>query len=255
MNYYLELGIREFSDIDEIKESYKKLVKEYDKDILTRHKVIKLGMIYDTLTDPLKKMQYDNELIKDMIYDGEFKVLEDIYWKKMSEYKIKTKEHKRYKEILYKIKEIERLFNNKNRYQLTSKEIEEIESIMKIDEIDIKYTTVEDLKKEIDKDTKRYIDDNKDEDIKFDIPLSEDMYDKTKYTEYEEAYNDNNEQDKIYKEYKELKRTIKDGITPEEYEEYKKKREEQNEEIILYREKEAEILTGNITPDEFYDNK
>ena len=65
-NYYDILGVSKSATLDEIKQSYKKLAKEFhpdknrSKSIDTTEKFQQIQTAYETLSDPEKKNQYDN---------------------------------------------------------------------------------------------------------------------------------------------------------------------------------------------------
>ncbi len=79
INYYQVLHVQEGSDRDEIKDSFRKLVKKYHPDknrangISSEDKIKLLIKAYKTLTDAEKRVHYDNQLqnenIKDFYYD------------------------------------------------------------------------------------------------------------------------------------------------------------------------------------------
>ncbi len=79
INYYQVLDVREGSDRDEIRNSFRKLVKKYHPDknkangISSEDKIKLLIKAYKTLTDAEKRVDYDNQLqnvnIRDFYYD------------------------------------------------------------------------------------------------------------------------------------------------------------------------------------------
>jgi len=79
INYYQVLDVREGSDRDEIRNSFRKLVKKYHPDknkangITSEDKIKLLIKAYKTLTDAEKRVHYDNQLqninIRDFYYE------------------------------------------------------------------------------------------------------------------------------------------------------------------------------------------
>ena len=65
-NYYEELGLDRDASPEEIKKSYRKLARKYHPDISqapdAEKKMQAINTAYDTLSDPLKKQEYDQQL-------------------------------------------------------------------------------------------------------------------------------------------------------------------------------------------------
>lgn len=64
ITYYTILGINENADLDKIKEAYRKKVLLFHPDINPRGKdgFIKIQTAYETLSDPIRKKNYDYRL-------------------------------------------------------------------------------------------------------------------------------------------------------------------------------------------------
>ena len=89
INYYQVLHVQEGSDRDEIKNSFRKLVKKYHPDknktngISSEDKIKLLIKAYKTLTDSEKRVHYDNllqnENIRDFYYSERVEVVREKY--------------------------------------------------------------------------------------------------------------------------------------------------------------------------------
>lgn len=72
-NYYEEMGIPLDATDSQIKEAYKKLVKKYHPDLnpdmsqWAATQMKKLNMMYNTLSDPLKRQEYDRKVGKKQV--------------------------------------------------------------------------------------------------------------------------------------------------------------------------------------------
>lgn len=116
MSYYKELNIKDFSDISTVKEAYYNILKRSKKDKELRSKLPEINKIYSILSDPVKKLKYDNEIREDINRPSITDELRDIYESglgEMNDIEIKTKT---IEELMNEREEDNKIFkeNNKN---------------------------------------------------------------------------------------------------------------------------------------------